>query len=113
MSDDNSTPPSAPAASKRKQSRKKLTPDQRIARLEQQLARAKAEQRQTSRKLQTRGKIIFGAGMIPVIFKEIPPNWQARIMTLFWERISERDRQDLLNSGLLPDGNDPESDEKS
>ena len=100
MSDNNRTPPSADPASKPKQSRNKLTPEQRIARLEQKIAREKSNQRKASRKLQTRIKIILGAACLSLIDSlttEQKRSFMGRLLTF----LSERDRQALLDNGFL------------
>lgn len=102
MSDDNSTPPSAPAASKPKKTRNKITPEQRIARLEQQLARAKSQQQQQSRKLQTRAKIILGAAFLRFV-DDLAADRQQKAVQSLWPLISERDQKALIDSGLLPE----------
>lgn len=102
MADHDTTNSSAPAASKPKKTRNKLTPEQRIARLEQQLARAKSDQRKSSRKLQTRAKIILGAASLSYLSGLPAANCQTSLDKLV-PFIKRRDRQALLDSGLLPD----------
>ena len=95
-------PPSADPASERKPSRKKLTPEQRIARLEQKIARVKALQKQNNRKLQTRAKIILGNAFLRHV-DSLAADQQQKAVQSLWALISEGGQQVIVDSGLLPE----------
>ena len=85
MSDDNRTPSSADPASKRKQSRKKPTPEQELARLEQRIA-----------------QIILGDAFTRFVDSLASDRQQKAVQSL-WALVSERDQKALIDSGLLPE----------
>jgi hypothetical protein len=72
------------------------------ARSAHRASRAKSQQQQQSRKLQTRAKIILGAAFVRFVDGLAADRQQKAVQSL-WALVSERDRQALLDSGLLPE----------
>ena len=58
------------AEEQKQQKRQRLTPEQRIARHEQAIARLKAQQNRRSRQLETREKIVVGSTVIAAMRRD-------------------------------------------
>lgn len=71
------------------------TPEQKIARLEAQIARAKSQMKQQQRSQETRAKIILGEA-VQSYLDEV-----AEFLEAFGEQLSERDRQAIIACGSM------------
>jgi len=95
------TPP--PAASRR------LTRDQKIARLRDELAREISREKEEKRRQDTRQKILLGGAVLALLNgKDLPPVSKHNLVGRLLPLIAEKDRADIsaLLSALLPPSTD-------
>ena len=83
-----------------KPKRQKLTPAQRIARHEQEIARLKTRVKKQSRQAETRGKIVIGGTVIAAMREDA--ELRARIAALLSEKVTRDIDKEAVAEWLSP-----------